>query len=143
METRNRWKERLASVERRLEVFEEEAQRRLRELAQRSEGPRRGIEAFFNRIRSGGIIEEMEELRERAEKTGAQVLERLEKLPERAFEKMGLATRAQIAELSEQIRVMSRKLERLGKQARHAATQRTAAAAPRRQESRPDGGAAA
>ncbi|WP_373046257.1 MbeD/MobD family mobilization/exclusion protein [Vulgatibacter sp.] len=118
METRKNWREQLAAVEQRLQQYENEAQKRIRELADRGSASRKELEELVAKVKSGELLSHAAELRSRAEQTGTEVLKRLEGLPEKAFERMGVATRPQIAELGQQVNRLSRRLEKLSKQAR-------------------------
>lgn len=107
MENGKNWREQLAAVEQRLQRYEVDAQKAIRELAQRGTASRKEL------------LGQAAELRSRAEETGTQVIKRFEHLQERAFERIGIATRPQVAELGAQVSKLSRKLEKLSKQARH------------------------
>lgn len=125
MDRRN-WKEQLASVEARLQRYEEEAQKAIRQLLERGNASRRELDELVAKVRSGELLAHAAELRARAEKTGNEVLERLERVPQRAFERIGIATRPQLEELGERVNRLSRRLEQLSRQARTAAARRSA-----------------
>lgn len=118
MEARKSWREQLEAVEQRLQRYEAEAQKRIRELAEKSGAPRKELEDLVAKVKGGELLAHAAELRSRAEATGNEVLKRFEGLPEKAFERMGLATRPQIAELGAQVARLSRKLDRFTRQAR-------------------------
>jgi len=118
METRKSWREQLDAVEQRLQRYEAEAQKRVRELADKGGASRKELEELVARVKSGELLAHAAQLRARAEQTGNEVLRRFENLPEKAFERMGLATRPQIAELGAQVARLSRKLDRFTRQAR-------------------------
>ena len=115
METRKSWREQLDAVEQRLQRYEAEAQKRVRELAEKGGASRKELVA---KVKSGEAMAHAAQLRARAEATGNEVLKRFEGLPEKAFERMGLATRPQIAELGAQVARLSRKLDKFSRQAR-------------------------
>ena len=116
MEMKN-WREQLAAVEQRLQAAEADAQKRVRELA-KNLAARKELEQFVTKVKSGELLDHAAELRARAEQTGNEVLKRFEGIQEKALERMGIATRPQIAELGAQVSRLSRRLEKLSRQAR-------------------------
>jgi len=117
MEPKRKWREQLAAVEQRLQQVEADAQRRIRELTENL-AARRELETFVAKVKGGELLAHAAELRARAEQTGNEVLKRFEGMQERALERMGIATRPQLAELGEQVSRLSRRLEKLSRQAR-------------------------
>ena len=122
MDNGKNWREQLAAVEARLQRYEADAQKKIQEVAQRGAASRKELEEMVAKVKSGELLVHAAELRSRAEQTGTQVLKRFEGMQERAFERMGIATRPQIAELGAQVSRLSRKLEKISRQARHWAT---------------------
>ena len=118
MENAKNWREQLAAVEQRLQRYEADAQKAIRDIAQRGTASRKELEELVAKVKSGELLGHAAELRSRAEQTGSQVLKRFEGLQEKAFERIGIATRPQVAELGAQVSKLSRKLEKLSKQAR-------------------------
>lgn len=94
------WRSRLAMVEEVVGAIEAEAERKVKELASRKE-----VEEIVAKLRA-------REFAAKAEKTGAEVLKKLEELPEKAMGRMSPAAQAQVSELAAQVKGLSRKLER-------------------------------
>lgn len=118
MEMPKGWREQLGAIEQRLQRYEVEAEKKIRELAGRGVASRKELEELVGKVKSGELLAHAAELRARAEQTGTEVLKKFEGLPEKAFSRMGLATRPQVAELGEQVVRISRKLDKLSRRAR-------------------------
>src|SRR5690606_14884738 len=112
------WKDQLAAVEQRLQDYEAEVQRTIRGLAERGAASRRELEELVAKVKGGELVAHAAELRDRAGKTGVEVLERFEGAQQQACERIGIATRRQLAELGERVNRLSRRLEKLSRQAR-------------------------
>lgn len=114
-------REPLEAAQARLEAFEEEAQKALKELVQRGRERRKELAGLVNRISPDGAlrgridrlrVQGMEELRGRAESFRTEALERLEELQAKAVAFLGAATREQVVELSKELGRLSRRLDR-------------------------------
>jgi polyhydroxyalkanoate synthesis regulator phasin len=124
-------REPLVAAQARLEHFEVEAQRVLKDLVDRGRAGRKDLETIVQRLskqewnlpemkhrleklRHQGV-ERATEWRGRAESFRAEAMERMVELQGRAVAFLGVATRDQIAELSREIDRLSRRIERSAK----------------------------
>lgn len=123
-------KDRIQDAEKRFVAFEEEAQKLLKELISRGKTSRKELKGLLKRAGELEIVDRADELRGRAEKTGAQVVRRLEELQDRALGLVGVASQAQVEELSAEIDKLSKKIDRLGKAARAKLTSKQQRALP-------------
>ena len=114
-------REPLEAAQARLEAFEEEAQKALKELVQRGRERRKELSGLVSRMSADGTlrgridrlrVQGMEELRGRAESFRTEALERLEELQAKAVAFLGAATREQVVELSKELDRLSRRLDR-------------------------------
>ena len=123
-------KDRLVVAEKRLVAFEQEAQKLLSDLVSRGKKSRKEIQSLIRRASELGLSERAEELKDRAEKTGGEVVRRLETLQDRALGLVGVASQAQVEELSSELEKLSRKIERLAKEAKGKPSKAKRASAP-------------
>jgi len=132
-------REPLEAAQARLGVLEEESQRMLKELMQKSRAGRREIVEMVEKLSKQDWT--VEELKARLGKLGSQGLElatewsdrarhealdRLLEMHGKAIAFLGVASREQVAELSKELERLSRKLEK-GKKARRPARRGTEA----------------
>ncbi|HZZ84662.1 MAG TPA: hypothetical protein VFE30_09005 [Anaeromyxobacteraceae bacterium] len=105
----------------RLEAFEEEAQKVLKDLVQRGRESRKELAGLVNRMSADGTLrgrldrlrsQGIEGLRGRAETFRSEALERLEELQSKAVDFLGVATREQVIELSKELDRLSRRLDK-------------------------------
>lgn len=124
-------RESLETAQARLERFEEEAQRVLRDLMDRGRASRRDFEQMVQRLSKQDWslpevkhrIERLREQgaeraagwREKAESFRAEALERVMELQGRAVSFLGVATRDQVEELSKEIDRLAKRIEKSGK----------------------------
>ena len=125
-------KEPLEAAQARLEAFEEEAQKVVKDLMQKGRESRKEIAVLiqrlskqdwnmddlrgrFGKLRDQGK-ERAHELRGRAEHFRTDAMEKLEDLQSKAITFLGVATREQVEELSAELERLARRLERPGKQ---------------------------
>lgn len=135
-------RESLEAAQSRLERFEEEAQRVLKDLMDKGRASRREFEQKvhrlsaqdwsmpevrhrLDRLRSEGAGRAAE-WRERAESFRAEALERLMEMQGRAVSFLGVATRDQVEELSREIDRLAKRIEKSGKKARRPRRSRSA-----------------
>jgi polyhydroxyalkanoate synthesis regulator phasin len=128
-------REPLVAAQARLEQFEEEAQRVLKDLVEKGRASRKDLELIVTRLskqewalpemkhrieklRDQGV-ERASELRGKAETFRSEALERVADLQTRAVSFLGVASREQVAELSKELDRLSRRIER-GEKARRA-----------------------
>lgn len=124
-------RESLEAAQARLEHFEEEAQRLLKDLMDRGRASRRDFEQMVHRIsrqdwslpevrqrleklREQGL-ERATEWREKAETFRAEALERVMELQGKAVSFLGVASRDQVEELSKEIDRLAKRIEKSGK----------------------------
>ncbi|BDG08055.1 hypothetical protein [Anaeromyxobacter paludicola] len=114
-------REPIEAAQARLEVFEEEAQKVLKDLVQKGRESRKELKGLVTRISGDGHLKTrfdrlraqgIEELRGRAESFRVEALERLEELQAKAVAFLGAATREQVVELSKELDRLSRRLEK-------------------------------
>lgn len=128
-------REPLVAAQARLEQFEEEAQRVLKDLVEKGRASRKDLEQIVTRLsrqewtlpemkhrieklRDQGV-ERASELRGKAESFRSEALERVADLQTRAVSFLGVASREQVAELSKELDRLARRIER-GEKARRA-----------------------
>lgn len=128
-------REPLVAAQARLEQFEEEAQRVLKDLVEKGRASRKDLEQIVTRLsrqewtlpemkhridklREQGV-ERASELRGKAETFRSEALERVADLQTRAVSFLGVASREQVAELSKELDRLTRRIER-GEKARRA-----------------------
>lgn len=124
-------REQLESAQERLEQFEEEAQRVMKDLMLRGRESRKDIEQILHRLsrqdfsfpemkqrieklRDQGV-ERAEELRGRAESFRTEAMERMVELQGRAVSFLGIATRDQVEELSKDLERLARRIDKAEK----------------------------
>ncbi len=111
-------REPIEAAQARLEVFEEEAQKVLKDLVKKGRESRKELAALVNRISSDGALRgrfdrlrvQGKELRGRAESFRTEAFERLEDLQSKAVAFLGVATREQVIALSKELDRLSRRL---------------------------------
>lgn len=124
-------RESLEAAQSRIEHFEEEAQRIVRDLMVKGRASRKEFEQMVHRLsaqdwsmpevkeRIGRLrtqgAERAAEWREKAESFRAEALERLMELQGRAVSFLGVATRDQVEELSKEIDRLAKRIEKSGK----------------------------
>jgi polyhydroxyalkanoate synthesis regulator phasin len=124
-------REPLVAAQARLEQFEEEAQRVIKDLVVRGRASRKDIEQIVHRLskqdwtfpemkgRIGKLreqgVERAAELRGKAESFRADALEKVVELQSRAVSFLGVATRDQVEELSRELERLARRLEKADK----------------------------
>ena len=126
-------RESLEAAQARLEVFEDEAQKVVKDLMQKGRESRReltdllqrvskqdwtrmdDLRGRFGKLRAQGK-ERAHELRGRADTFRTDAMEKLEDLQSKAITFLGVATREQVEELSAELERLARRLERPGKQ---------------------------
>lgn len=94
------WREQLEAVEKRFAVVEAEAEKVVGELAARGAATRKELEELVQKVKAGELASHAAELRSRAEKTGTEVLQKLQ---------------PQVAELGRELKILGRKLEKFGR----------------------------
>ena len=119
-------REPLEAAQARIEAFEEEAQKVLRDLMKRrkditvlvqklsKQDWNNELRGRLGKLRDQGR-ERADELRGRAETFRADAVDRLEDLQTKAIEFLGVASREQVLELSRELDKLSRRLEKTGK----------------------------
>ncbi len=124
-------RESLEAAQSRIEHFEEEAQRIVRDLMDKGRASRKEFEQMVHRLsaqdwsmpevkqRIGRLrnqgAERAAEWREKAESFRAEALERLMEMQGRAVSFLGVATRDQVEELSKEIDRLAKRIEKSGK----------------------------
>ncbi len=121
-------REPIEAAQARLESFEVEAQRVIKDLVEKGRASRKDLADLVGRIsKQDGRLDDLKgrivklrahgikELRGRAESFRTEALERLEELQARAVAFLGAATREQVIELSKELDKLSRRLEKGGK----------------------------
>ncbi len=118
------------AAEKRLVLFEEEAQKLLKELIAKGKASRKDIRGLMRRAAELDMGERAEEWKDRAEKTGTEVIKRLEELQDRALGMMGVASTTKIEELAGEIQKLSRRVDKMTKAANRVARPRPAKRTP-------------
>jgi hypothetical protein len=136
-------RESLESAQERLDAFEGDAQRVLKDLVQKGRESRKEITVLlqrlskqdwtmgdlrgrFGRLRAQGK-ERAHELRGKAEGFRAEAMERLEELQSKAITFLGVASREQVEELSAELERLAKRLEQPPKAAKKAPVTKKAA----------------
>jgi hypothetical protein len=121
-------REPLEAAQSRIEAFEEEAQKVLRDLMKRRKDLADLVQKLskqdwntelrgrFGKLRDQGR-ERADDLRGRAETFRADAVDRLENLQTKAIEFLGVASREQVLELSRELDKLARRLDKSGKAA--------------------------
>jgi polyhydroxyalkanoate synthesis regulator phasin len=118
---------RVEAAEKRLVSFEEEAQRLLKDLIAKGKESRKDIRDLLRKAAEIDMGERAEEWRGRAEKTGTEVIKRLEGLQDRALGMMGVASTAQLDGLAHEIQKLARRVDKVTKTAANRVTRARAA----------------
>jgi polyhydroxyalkanoate synthesis regulator phasin len=112
------------AAEKRLVSFEEEAQKLLKELISKGKESRKDIRELLRKAADLDVAERAEEWKGRAEKTGTEVIRRLEEFQDKALGMMGVASTAQIEALAHEIQKLSRRVDKMTKTANKVAKPR-------------------
>jgi polyhydroxyalkanoate synthesis regulator phasin len=129
-------REPLVAAQARLEAFEEEAQRVLKDLVDRGRASRKDLEHMVQRLSKQDFsfpemrqrleklreqsVERAAEWRGRAETFRTEALDRMLELQSRAVHFLGVATREQVEELSKELDRLARRFEKAEKGAKKA-----------------------
>lgn len=103
------------AAEKRLVTFEEEAQRLLKELISKGKESRKDIRGLLRKAADIDVGERAEEWKGKAEKTGTEVIKRLEEFQDRALGMMGVASTSQIEGLAHEIHKLARRVDKMTK----------------------------
>lgn len=118
------------AAEKRLVTFEEEAQRLLKDLISKGKESRKDIRGLLRKAADLDVGERAEEWKGKAEKTGTEVIKRLEELQDRALEMIGVASTAQIEGLAHEIQKLARKVDKMTKTTNRVAKAKTGKRTP-------------
>jgi hypothetical protein len=129
-------REPLVAAQARLEAFEEEAQRVLKDLVDRGRASRKDLEHMVQRLSKQDFsfpemrqrleklreqsVERAAEWRDRAETFRTEALDRMLELQSRAVHFLGVATREQVEELSKELDRLAKRFEKAEKGAKKA-----------------------
>src|SRR5512133_173123 len=127
-------REPLVAAQARLEAFEEEAQRVLKDLVDRGRASRKDIEHMVQRLSKQDFsfpemrqrleklreqsVERAAEWRDRAETFRTEALDRMIELQNRAVHFLGVATREQVEDLSKELERLAKRFEKAERGAR-------------------------
>lgn len=118
------------AAEKRLVTFEEEAQKLLKDLIAKGKESRKDIRDLLRKAADLDVTERAEEWKEKAEKTGTEVIKRIEEFQDRALGMMGVASTAQIEGLAHEIQKLARRVDKMTKTANRIAKARPAKRTP-------------
>jgi len=110
-------RERLVGAERRLALFESEAQKLLTTLLEKGQQSRRELADIVASVPREEWEEKAGELREQAGEKVEVLRARLHDLPERALGLAGVATSTQLEQLTREVARLERKIEKISKAA--------------------------
>ena len=105
------------AAEKRLVTFEEEAQRLLKDLIAKGKESRKDIRGLLKKAAELDVAERAEEWKGKAEKTGTEVIKRIEELQDKALGMIGVASTSQIEELAHEIQRLARRVDKMTKAA--------------------------
>jgi len=110
-------KQQLGGAQKRLAGLEQEANKVLRTLKTRSQGPAREVEKFLGKVNTEAeaLLDsaKVKELGRKATQVGSEVRKRLDGLQTRAVEAVGVASQAQVKELNRELSRLSKKLDQI------------------------------
>jgi len=110
-------KQQLGGAQKRLAGLEQEANKVLRTLKTRTQGPAREVEKFLGKVNTeaGALLDsdKVKQLGRKATQVGSEVRKRLDGLQTKAVEAAGVASQAQVKELNRELSRLSKKLDQI------------------------------
>ena len=108
-------KQQISGAQKRIEGFEHEAEKVLKNLKARSRGPAREVEKLLGQINTNVLLEnpKVKELGRKATQVRSELRKRLDGIQTRAVEAVGVASQAQVKELNRELSRLSKKLDQI------------------------------
>ncbi len=108
-------KHQLEDARERFTAFEKEAELVLKGLVQKGKAQRKELEQLIDRLNAGELFqtENLKQLSRRANQASEQLRRRLEELQSRVVEAAGVASQAQVQQLSRELSRLSKKVDAL------------------------------
>lgn len=111
----DRFKDSLEQAQARLTTLEEEAQKMLQDVLDRSKASRKEMTVLINRLNAGEIFDQktVKEWQGKAKHVSADLAHRFEDIRSKAIQAAGVASRDQVDDLAKDLDKLSRKIDRL------------------------------
>lgn len=108
-------REQVQFVQSRLSDFQKEAEKTLKDLAERGRESRRELDRLLTRLEKSGWADRPGELAGKAKDFGAELAAHLDELQSKAIQFVGVASRDQVETLANEIKRLASKVESLAK----------------------------
>jgi DNA-binding MarR family transcriptional regulator len=108
-------REQVQFVQSRLSDFQKDAEKALKELAEKGRESRKEIDRLLSRLEKKGWAERPGELAGKAKDFGTELASHLDELQSKAIEFVGVASRDQVETLAREIKKLATKVETLAK----------------------------
>jgi DNA-binding MarR family transcriptional regulator len=108
-------REQVQFVQTRLSDFQKEAEKTLKDLAERGRESRKELDRLLARLEKKGWVERQGELAGKAKDFGVELASHLDELQTKAIQFVGVASRDQVESLAREIKRLASKVESLAK----------------------------